>query len=562
MSFRSDFEKARDFLILHRSDYAYAYSNFQWPQVDEFNWAIDYFDAMAQDNEAVGLWIVDEEGEQQKYSFDALSKRSNQVANFLRKLGVKKGDSIFLLIDNDVALWELMLGGMKVGAILVPNNPLLTQAELKDRLDREKVKLIATSKKQADKFNISESSVNGILVDEDAEGWVSYSSSFKESTEFEPSSRVKSTDPMFRYFASANTTKPKIVEHTYGGFPIGHLSTMYWIGLRPGDVHLGINSTGWAMHDWNNFIAPWNAESTIFIFKEKRFNAKSILEILRKYPITTFCAPPTVWRMLAQEDIASYPVRLREAVSTGEPLSAEIISRVQRSWGLFVREGYGQTETATLIGIPPEEKGSFGTMGKALPGFKLSLLDEQGTAKDAGEVCVDMRDHPWGILSGLNSSADYYHTADSAYLDESGNYTFCERLDGLFKSSDYRISPFELEFVLKDYPAIRESVVIPSPDPVRDFVPKALVSLMKGIEPTKELALDIMNFARLRLSPFKRIRRIEFMDIPKNTNGEIPRAELAHIERAKRLKGEKSIYEFSEEDAKISLDETWAQELP
>ncbi|NUN06473.1 MAG: AMP-binding protein [Bdellovibrio sp.] len=562
MSFRSDFEKARDFLILHRSDYSYAYNNFQWPHVEDFNWAIDYFDSMAQDNEAIALWIVDEEGQQQKYSFDALSKRSNQVANFLRNHGVQKGDSIFLLIDDDVALWELMLGAMKIGAVLVPNNPLLTQAELKDRLDREKVKLIATSKKQSDKFNIAGSSVTGVLVDEDSEGWISYSSSFKESTEFEPSARVKATDPMFRYFTSANTVKPRIVEHSYGGFPIGHLSTMYWIGLRPGDVHLGINSAGWAMHDWNNFIVPWNAEATIFIYKEKRFNAKAILEVLSKYPITTFCAPPTVWRLLAQEDIASYPVRLREAVSTGEPLNAEIISRVQRSWGLFVREGYGQTETPTLIGIPPEETGSFGTMGKALPGFKLSLLDSEGTEREAGEVCVDMKDHPWGILSGLDNSAAYYHTADSAYLDEGGNYTFCERIDGLFKSSDYRISPFELEFVLKDYPAIREAVVIPSPDPVRDTVPKALISLMKGIEPTKELALDIMNFARLRLSPFKRIRRIEFMDIPKNTNGEIPRSELAQIERTKRLSGEKSPYEFSEDDAKIFLDETWAQELP
>lgn len=562
MSFRSEFEQARDFLVLHRSDYAYTYSHFQWPQLEEFNWALDYFDPMAAGNTNTALWIVSELGDERKFSFEELSKRSNQVANFLRNQGVQQGDSIFLLIENEVALWELMLGAMKIGAVLVPTSPLLSQQELKDRLDREKIKVIATTKKYAEKFDVGSSSVIPLLIEGDLPGWTPYEKCYQESNFFETKTKTKATDPLFRYFTSSSAVKPRIVEHSYGGFTVGHLSTMYWIGLRPGDIHLGVNSTGWAMHDWNNFIVPWNAEATIFIFKQDRFNAKMILDALSEHKITTFCAPPTVWRLLAQEDLTSYKVHLREVVSTGEPLAAELISKVYRAWGLFVRDGYGQTETATLIGIPPEEKSSFGTMGKALPGFKIALLDAQNKEVDAGEICVSLKEHPWGLMSGLDASQEYYHTGDSAYLDDAGNFNFSERIDGLFKSSDYRISPYELEYVLKEFPAVRDAVVIPSADPVRDFVPKALINLVKGTEPTKELAMDIMHFARLRLSPFKRIRRVEFTEIPKNTSGEIPRAELVLMEKNKRAANEKSLYEFWEEDAKISIPDTWAQELP
>ncbi|KHD89670.1 MAG: AMP-dependent synthetase [Bdellovibrio sp. ArHS] len=563
MSFRSEFEQARDFLILHRSDYDHAYSHFEWPRLDEFNWALDYFDPMAEGNANTALWIVDENGAEQKLSFAELSERSNKVANFLRRQGIQKGDSLFLLIENETSLWELMLGAMKLGAVIVPNSPLLSQKELSDRLSREQIKVIATTKKHVDKFSVSSASILSLIVDGEAEGWRSLSECQSESSDFEASDRTKSSDPLFRYFTSSNTVKPRIVEHSYGGFPVGHLSTMYWMGLRPGDVHFGVNSAGWAMHDWNNFVVPWNAEATIFIYKQERFNAKTVLDILSEYPITTFCAPPTVWRLLLQEDMASYEVQLREALSTGEALSAEVISKVHKAWNIFVRDGYGQTETPALIGIPPEEKNAFGTMGKALPGFRIALLDEKKNVVDAGEVCVSLQNDPVGLAGGgANGDADYFHTGDLAYHDDGNNFSFSDRVDGLFKSSDYRISPFELEFVLKEFPAIREAVVIPSPDPIRDCVPKALVSLIKGVEPTKELALDIMNFARMRLSPFKRIRRVEFAEIAKNTQGEVLRAELIARERDKVHTGEKSPYEFWEEDAKISLPETWAQELP
>lgn len=562
MSFRSEFEQARDFLILHRSDYAYAYSHFRWPRYKNFNWALDYFDPMAEGNFNIALWMVDQLGKDEKFTFDEMSNRSNQVANYLRSLGVQRGDSIFLLVENHVALWEIMLAGLKLGAVLVPNNPLLSQEELLDRMTREQPKLIATTKKHTEKFDVSATGLIPLVVDEEVPGWKFLGNCSKQSSAFETSEVTRVTDPAFRYFTSASSVKPKIIEHSHGGFSIGHLSTMFWMGIRPGDVHLGVNSTGWSMHGWNNFIAPWNAEATVFILKTERFEAKALLDTLSEYPITTLCVPTTVWRLLIQEDLASYKGRLREALSTGEPLSAEVISKVYKAWKLFVRDGYSQTETPTLIGIPPEEKNSFGTMGKALPGFKIALLDAQKNESDAGEVCVILKDHPWGITSSSDSSAEYYHTGDSAFVDDAGNYTFTDRMDGLFKSSSYRISPHELEFILKEFPSIAEVAVVPSADPDKEYVPKALVSLAKGFEPSKELALDIMNFSRMKLSPFKRIRRVEFIEIPKNTSGEILRAELIAREKEKRLTNEKSTYEFWEEDAKIVVPDTWAQELP
>lgn len=571
MGFHNEFEKARDFLILYRSDYSYAYSHFTWPKFENFNWALDYFDPMAEGNFNIALWIVDHGGNEQKFTFDEMAKRSNQAANYLRSLGLEKGDSLFLLMEDSVALWEISLAAMKLGAILVPNSPLLSQAELHDRLNNERIKLVITSKKHTEKFNIKSSGVTALVVEDQSieksdfktaiPGWKHYNDCYKQSSYFETSERTKATDPLVHYFTPSHSLKAKLVEHSMAGFTVGHLSTMYWMGLKPGDVHLGINSPGWAMHDWNNFIAPWNAEATIFIFKNERFNAKLLLDVLSEYPITTFCAPPTVWRILVEEDLTSYKGKLREALSSEEALNVEIISKVFKAWGIFVRDGYVQTETAALVGVPPGEKGSFGTMGKVLPGFKITLLDN-GKIGEAGEVCLSFEDHPFGIMSNADKAETYFHTGDFAFIDETGNYTFTERLDGLFKSSGYRISPIELEKVLKEFAAVGDAVVIPSPDPIKDFVPKACVALAKGYEPTKELAMDILNFSRTKLSAFKRIRRLEFIEPPKNAEGGIARDELINREKEKRLKNEKSEYEFWEEDSKIMIEDTWAQEMP
>jgi acetyl-CoA synthetase len=565
----NEFKKARDFLILHRADYDYATREFKWPELVNFNWALDYFDPMAEGNNNLALWISDEGGKEEKYSFAEISARSSQVANYLRRLGLKRGDHVLLNMGNETALWELMLACIKLGAVMIPTSLLIAMDELQDRLVRGEVKLIATTVTEAAKFDVKSPTAIKLTIDGKAEGWEDYAEATRESADFAPDGDTKATDPLLLYFTSGTTAKPKLVEHTHQSYPIGHLSTMYWIGLRPGDIHMNVSSPGWAKHAWSSFFAPWNAEATVFISKHQRFDAKFMLETLEKNGVTSVCAPPTVWRMLGAEDLARYKVHLREAVSAGEPLDAEIIRKYQEAWTVTIRDGYGQTETTAQIGNTPGQEVHPGTMGKPLPGYKIALLDRDNNPGTEGEICIDLGGHPLGVMNGYRdgdvaktTTASYYRTGDLAVRDEQGCYTFVGRGDDVFKSSDYRVSPFEIESVLLEHPAVREVAVIPSPHPLRQNVPKAVIFLAKGMEPTRELALQILNHSRSRLTPFKRIRRVEFSDLPKTTSGKIRRVELRVREQKRVAANEKSQYEFWEEDFKAVLPDNWSQDLP
>ena len=268
---------------------------------------------------------------------------------------------------------------------------------------------------------------------------------------------------------------------------------MYWIGLQPGDLHWNISSPGWAKHAWSCVFAPWNAAATVFAHNQSRFNARDALQALARFGVTTLCAPPTVWRLFVQEALGDYPVRLREVVSAGEPLNPEVIERVRAAWGLTIRDGYGQTETTAIIGNPPGENVKPGSMGQPLPGYTVALLDSAGNPGDDGEICLDLSVRPLGLMQGyvndgvpsLGSNTDgYYHTGDLATRDADGYITCVGRVDDVFKASDYRLSPFELESTLIEHPAIAEAAVVPSPDPLRFAVPKAFIILRTGYEPT------------------------------------------------------------------------------
>lgn len=551
----TEFRQARDFLLKHRDDYDTAYRDFAWPKLETFNWALDHFDAMARGNAAIALWIVEEDGRETKLTFAEISRRSNQVANYLRGLGVRRGDRMLVMLPNNVELWEAMLACIKLGVVVIPATMLLTQEDVDDRVRRAGIRHVLTTPSEVGKFAFHED-LTRIVVDRRIDGWNFYEESYGRAGEFVPEGVTKAGDPLLLYFTSGTTSRPKLVLHTHQSYPVGHLSTMYWIGLKPGDIHWNISSPGWAKHAWSCFFAPWNAGATVFVYNYSRFNAPSVLKLVCRCEVTTLCAPPTVWRLLMQEDLAAFPVKFRELVGAGEPLNPEVIERVRSAWGITIRDGFGQTETTCQIGNPPGQRLKPGSMGRPLPGYQHVLIDADGNPADEGEICIPLQPRPLPLMAGyLDDEAKtdeamrygHYHTGDVAQRDADGYFTYVGRSDDVFKASDYRISPFELESVLIEHAAVAESAVVPSPDPLRLAVPKCFIVLRAGCEPSRELAISILKHARQNLAPYKRIRRLEFRDLPKTVSGKIRRVDLRRLEE-ERDSSERRAMEFWEED--------------
>ena len=551
------FLEARDFLQGHRDDYAIAYEQFRWPQLTDFNWALDYFDGYARGNQKPALWIVDENGSELRLSYEQMSHRSNQVANFLRQQGVRRGDRIIVMLPNVVAMWEVMLASMKLGTVVIPAATLLTPDDLKDRLTRGQGRHVITMAAFTERFSELGGDYSRIVVDEPVEGWISYSDAYQEAETYVPDAPTKATDPMLLYFTSGTTAQPKLVLHTHRSYPVGHLSTMYWIGLRTDDIHLNISSPGWAKHAWSSFFAPWNAGATIFVHNYARFEAKKTLEVISGCGVTTLCAPPTVWRLLVLEDLGAYPIKLKELVGAGEPLNPEVIEKVRQAWGLTIRDGFGQTETVLVIGNFPGQPVKPGSAGVAAPGHEIVLLDAQGNETTDGEICLRLNPAPISLMAGYVDDPErtasvmeggYYHTGDIASRDADGYYTYVGRSDDVFKSSDYRLSPFELESALIEHPNVAEAAVVPAPDAIRWNVPKAYITLKPGVVPSKAVAQEIFVFIRKRLGPYKRIRRIEFSELPKTISGKIRRTQLRSVEKTERPVESRREFEYWEED--------------
>jgi acetyl-CoA synthetase len=550
-----EFRAARDFLLAHREDYATAYEKFRWPVLTGFNWALDWFDKLAEDNEEPALWIVEEDGSEARYSFADMARRSNQVANQLRKNGVRRGDRVILMLGNQVELWETILAAMKLGAVLIPTTTLLGTADLKDRLDRGRARHVVVDAAVTDKFDdipgdytriaVGEAvgTTTGVAAGDKAEGWLRYADAYNADTHFSPYGTTFSRDTLLLYFTSGTTARPKLVEQTHASYPVGHLSTMYWLGLRPGDVHLNISSAGWAKHAWSNVFAPWNAGACVFIYNYTRFDADRLLNELERCGVTSFCAPPTVWRMLIQADLSRLSTPPREVVAAGEPLNPEVIERVRDAWGVTIRDGFGQTETTVQIANSPGQPVKPGSMGRPVPGYKVVLVDPiTGEPAEEGEICLDLEERPLGLMTGYHGDDDRtaeamaggrYHTGDIGSVDEDGYITYVGRADDVFKASDYKISPFELESVLIEHEAVAEAAVVPSPDPVRLAVPKAYITLAAGWEPDAATAAAIFEHSRAQLSAFKRIRLLEFGELPKTISGKIRRVELRASETGK-----------------------------
>ncbi|MFC4929540.1 AMP-binding protein [Massilia sp. GCM10023247] len=550
------FVQARDFLQQHRLDYDTAYRDYKAPQLDAFNWGLDYFDHEAKDNHTPALWVVEEDGREQKISFADMAARSSQVAQYLRQCGVERGDRVLLMLPNRVELWEIMLAGIKLGAVLVPTTMLVSTADLQDRMDRGRVRHVIAQVSEAHKFADLSGNFTRIAVGGKVDGWHDFDDCRRVLSVFTPQGETRATDPLLLYFTSGTTAKPKLVLHSQQSYPVGHLSTMYWIGLQRGDVHWNISSPGWAKHAWSCFFAPWNAGATVFVYNYERFSAKAALETVMRCGVTSLCAPPTVWRMLIKEDLTQWQPPLRELVGAGEPLNPEVIEQVERAWGIRIRDGFGQSETTAQIGNPPGQPLKPGSMGRPLPGYRIALLDADDQPAREGEISVRLDPHPLGLMMAYEGDeektaevmrAGHYHTGDTAYVDEDGYYFYVGRNDDVFKSSDYRISPFELESVLVEHEMVMEAAIVPSPDALRLSVPKAFITLRQGVEPSRELARELFAFARERLAPYKRIRRIEFRELPKTISGKIRRVELRKQEATRDTVPGTGI-EFREED--------------
>jgi acetyl-CoA synthetase len=588
------FRAARDLLVRCREDYDTARDSFAWPELDEFNWALDWFDVIAAEHPGrTALRLVGDDGSDESVSYGEMAARSGRAANWLRGLGVRRGDRVLLMLGNVAPLWEIMLAATKLGAVVIPASTLLQPTDLADRVSRGEVRHVVAEAASVPKFAeipgdwtrvvvgagwsapTGKQTADGRLVSADGKAWHAYAGAATASAEFTPDGVTKAADPLLLYFTSGTTSKPKLVGHTHASYPVGHLSTMYWIGIQPGDVHLNISSPGWAKHAWSNVFAPWNAQATILILNQARFNAAGLLKALGDCGVTTFCAPPTVWRMLIQADLGAADVRaLRECVAAGEPLNPEVIEQVRKAWGITVRDGFGQTETTAQVGNTPGQPLKPGSMGRPLPGYPVVLVDPvtgealpvlggttplqpPGESRGDGEICLDLSRRPLGLMTGYLDDAErdaeamrggYYHTGDVATSDDDGYITYVGRTDDVFKASDYRISPFELESVLIEHEAVAEAAVVPSPDPIRLAVPKAYVLLAAGAVPGPELARDIMAFCRERVAPYKRIRRLEFADLPKTISGKIRRVELRGREDDEAEVKPRGVTEFWEED--------------
>lgn len=586
---------ARDQLLRLRTDLDAAHREFEWPRFEYFNFALDWFDVLGNGEEAdrEALVIVEEDGTETRRTYAQLSRRSSQLATWLRSRGVRRGDRVILMLGNQVELWETMLACTKLGAPMIPTTVMLGPADLQDRVERGRAAWVVTSHTNALKFEDvpgdftiievpdqpdhrprsapsvfassaghDDAAPSPAAAGDDAAGApeagtaassgggeepslrkigehpvIDYRDSFAGPEEFEVTEPSPADDPLLLYFTSGTTSLPKLVEHTNVTYPVGHLSTMYWIGLEPGDVHLNVASPGWGKHAWSNFYAPFIAGATVFLYNYSRFDAVALMDQMGREGVTSFCAPPTVWRMLIQSDLTHLKNPPRKTVSAGEPLNPEIIARVKAAWGTEIRDGYGQTESSLQIANTPGMPVKPGAMGRALPGYETVLIDTTTgeVSETEGELCLRLDPRPVSLTPGYHGDAaktdeafrdGVYHTGDVVSRDENGVFTYVGRADDVFKASDYRLSPFELESVVIEHPAVVEVAVVPSPDPIRLAVPKAYVVLAAGHEPTAETAESILHHCRVNLAAYKRIRRLEFAELPKTISGKIRRVEL------------------------------------
>jgi acetyl-CoA synthetase/medium-chain acyl-CoA synthetase len=532
-------------------DYAETYRTFSPEVPEKFNWAFDVFDRWGDDPDKVAtVWLAPDGQACREVTFREFSERSRRVANALTGLGAEKGDRVFLMLHRVVEWWEIVLGCMRAGLVPVPGTTLLTAKDIAYRIGASESSIAITDPENQPKLESVRDECPSLrdIVIVGGEGSNSFENLMAAASPELPHPHNPSSDPLMIYFTSGTTGNPKMVLNTHASYPIGHVATgKFWLDNRPTDLHWTLADTGWAQAAWTAFFAPWNMGAALFIWDQRsRFDGGRVLDILEKFPITTFFAPPTAYRMMVQCDLSAFtPKALRHTVAAGEAVDGEVIDAWRAGTGLHIWEGYGQTESTLMAATFPGMRHKPGSMGVACPGFELAIVDDDGRELPAGEVGqIAVRTspvRPVGLFPGYwrdpeaNAKAfrgEWYFTGDLATRDEDGYFWFLGRGDDLIISASYRIGPFEVESALMQHPAVAEAAVVARPDPIRGQIVKAFVALTSGTSPSDQLAKALQAHVREVTAPYKYPREIEFIDeLPKTVSGKIRRNELRRRDR-------------------------------
>lgn len=533
--------------------------NFEVKVPENFNYAFDVVDEIAvTEPERLAMVWCDAHGNHRDFTFDDMKRYSNQAANYLKSLGLKKGDPVMLILKRRYEFWFCLLALHKIGAIAVPATHLLTAKDIIYRINAADVKMIISVAEEEvikhieDAEEESHSLERKILVTGEREGWLNLDEGIKNADDnFERPTGEEGTvndDISLLYFTSGTTAYPKMVRHDFT-YPLGHILTAkYWQNVKNGGLHLTVAETGWAKAVWGKIYGQWLAGSAVFVYEFDKFVPKDLLQMIADYGVTTFCAPPTIYRFLIREDFSKYNLeKLEYCVIAGEPLNPEVYAQFLKQTGLKMREAYGQTEMTVAIATFPWMEPKPGSMGKPAPGYDIDIIDEDGNSCEVGEtgeiVIRTDRRRPVGLFAGYYRDQQrteevwhdgIYHTRDTAWRDEDGYYWFVGRTDDVIKSSGYRIGPFEVESALIEHPAVLECAVTAVPDPIRGQVVKASVVLTKDYTPCDQLVVELQEHVKKVTAPYKYPRIIEFVEeLPKTISGKIRRVEIRDKDRQK-----------------------------
>ena len=526
-------------------------TSIKYKNADEFNFAFDIVDEIAaQRPDKLAMLHVDREHKETRFTFKQMSKGSNRVANYFRAAGIKKGDRVMLILRRHYQFWLCMLALNKIGAIPIPATNLLVEHDLTYRFNAAGVSAIVCTAiggvaGQVDLAQKDSPTLrHKFIVDGQREGWKEFDREYPMfSSKFERSAdSIKGDDPMLMLFTSGTTGYPKIATHSCK-YPLGHFCTgKYWHCSDPDGLHFTISDTGWGKALWGKYYGPWMHEAPVFVYDFDRFNAQDILPMFKKYNITTFCAPPTMYRFMIKEDLYKYDLSsIQHATIAGEALNPEVFHQFRKATGLSLMEGFGQTETTLVIGNLAGMRPKVGSMGKPVPGYDVDIVDRDGNSVsdgETGEIVLRLdKGRPCGLTLGyynnetgvpeLDVSDGLFHTGDTAWKDEDGYYWYVGRVDDLIKSSGYRIGPFEIESVIMELPYVLECGVSAAPDEIRGQVVKASIVLTKGTVPSEELKKEIQDYVKRKTAPYKYPRIVVFRDeLPKTISGKIMRNQL------------------------------------